>query len=379
MTEHIYAHEHPETERSRDGGFTLWFTGLSGSGKTTIAHLVGPAIEERGPIVEYLDGDTVRTHLSKGLGFSKEDRDTNIERIGWVAARLTRHGAAVIAAAISPYEETRQKARELVEEWGTFVEVHIATSVEECARRDVKGLYEKAFKGEIKGFTGVDDPYEEPANPDVRIDTEQHEPHGGMLVDRTGELPDDVDTLEIVTLTSRELSDLDMIASGALSPLEGLMHRDAHKTVLDTMRLANGLPWALPVCLAVESAPQGDRVALANESGKLFAVLELEETYEYDRQREAQQAFRTTDEAHPGVARLYEQKPLYLAGRVTVFERAEPSFPELAKDPAETRAEFAERGWRRVVGFPTRNPIHRAHEYLTKVALETVDGLLVHP
>jgi adenylyl-sulfate kinase len=176
MTDHIYAHEHPETERRRDGGFTLWFTGLSGSGKTTIAHLVGPKIEERGPIVEYLDGDTVRTNLSKGLGFSKEDRDTNIERIGWVAAHLTRHGAAVIAAAISPYEETRRKARELVEEWGTFVEVHVATSVEECARRDIKGLYEKAFRGEIKGFTGVDDPYEEPTSPDVRIDTEQHEP-----------------------------------------------------------------------------------------------------------------------------------------------------------------------------------------------------------
>jgi adenylylsulfate kinase len=176
MTEHIYAHEHPETTRRQEGGFTLWFTGLSGSGKTTIAHLVGPAIEERGRIVEYLDGDTVRTHLSRGLGFSKEDRDTNIERIGWVASRLTRHGAAVVAAAISPYEETRQKARKLVEEWGPFVEVHIATSVEECARRDVKGLYEKAFKGEIKGFTGVDDPYEEPANPDVRIETEQHSP-----------------------------------------------------------------------------------------------------------------------------------------------------------------------------------------------------------
>src|SRR5205814_8365082 len=136
-----------------EGGFTLWFTGLSGSGKTTIAHLVGPAIEQRGAIVEYLDGDTVRTHLSKGLGFSKEDRDTNIERIGWVAARLTRHGAAVLAAALSPYEETRQKARDLVDEWGTCVEVHIATSVEECARRDVKGPYEKAFPGGTKGCT----------------------------------------------------------------------------------------------------------------------------------------------------------------------------------------------------------------------------------
>ena len=176
MSEHIYGHEHPESDRSRDGGFTLWFTGLSGAGKTTIAHVVGPALEERGHIVEYLDGDTVRTHLSKGLGFSKEDRDTNIERIGWVASRLTRHGAAVLASAISPYEETRQKARAMVELWGTFVEVHVDCSVDECARRDVKGLYEKAFAGEIKGFTGVDDPYEAPANPEIRVDTEQDSP-----------------------------------------------------------------------------------------------------------------------------------------------------------------------------------------------------------
>jgi adenylylsulfate kinase len=173
---HIYAHEHPESDRSREGGFTLWFTGLSGSGKSTIAHLVGPELDRRGCVVEYLDGDTVRTHLSKGLGFSKEDRDTNIERIGWVASRLTRQGGAVIAAAISPYEETRRMARELVEEWGTFVEVHVKASVEECARRDVKGLYAKAFAGEITGFTGVDDPYEEPSSPELVIDTEEHEP-----------------------------------------------------------------------------------------------------------------------------------------------------------------------------------------------------------
>jgi len=172
---HIYAHEHPESEHARGGGFTLWFTGLSGSGKSTIAHLVGPELDRRGLIVEYLDGDTVRTRLSKGLGFSKEDRDLNIERIGWVASRLTRQGGAVIAAAISPYEETRQKARAMVEEWGPFVEVHVKASVDECARRDVKGLYEKAFRGEIKGFTGVDDPYEEPANPELVIDTEEHD------------------------------------------------------------------------------------------------------------------------------------------------------------------------------------------------------------
>jgi adenylyl-sulfate kinase len=176
MTNHIHAPEHPESEGVRGGGFTLWFTGLSGSGKTTIAHLVGPELDRRGLVVEYLDGDTVRTHLSKELGFSKQDRDTHIERVGWVASRLTRQGGAVIAAAISPYEETRRKARELVEEFGTFVEVYVQASVDECARRDVKGLYEKAFKGEIKEFTGVNDPYEEPTAPELVIDSEQHRP-----------------------------------------------------------------------------------------------------------------------------------------------------------------------------------------------------------
>jgi sulfate adenylyltransferase len=203
-------------------------------------------------------------------------------------------------------------------------------------------------------------------------------PHGGELVDRTGERPDDLDTLATVTLTSRELSDLDMLASGALSPLEGFMSSDDYELVLDAMRLASGLPWALPVCLAVDEAPRGDRVALS-DGARLVAVLDVDEVFDYDKEREAQQAFRTTDDAHPGVARLYAQKPKYLAGRVTVFERTLPAFAELATDPAETRAEFDRRGWKRVVGFQTRNPIHRAHEYLTKVALETVDGLLIHP
>jgi sulfate adenylyltransferase len=203
--------------------------------------------------------------------------------------------------------------------------------------------------------------------------------HGGELVDRTGDHPNDLDALETLTLTPRELSDLDMLASGALSPLQGFMGSEDYESVLETMRLASGLPWALPVCLSVEEAPTGDRIALADRTGKPYAVLEVDQVFDYDKQREAQQSFRTTDDAHPGVARLYGQKPLYLSGRVTVFERAEPPFPELALDPAETRAAFAERGWRRVVGFQTRNPIHRAHEYLTKVALETVDGLLIHP
>jgi len=156
-------------------GFTLWFTGLSGSGKTTISEIVAPELERRGLLVELLDGDVVRTHLSYGLGFSKEDRDANIERIGWVASRLTRAGAAVVVSAISPYAAARSRARELVEEFGPFVEIHVATPVEECEKRDVKGLYAKARSGEIPEFTGISDPYEEPASPELRIDTTEHD------------------------------------------------------------------------------------------------------------------------------------------------------------------------------------------------------------
>jgi len=197
MADHIYAHDHPDSERVRPGGFTLWFTGLSGSGKSTIAHLIGPELDRRGLVVEYLDGDNVRTHLSKELGFSKEDRDTHIERLGWVASRLTRQGGAVITAAISPYEATRRMAREMIEEVGTFVEVYVKASVEECAKRDVKGLYEKAFKGEIKEFTGVSDPYEEPSAPEIVLDTEAHSPEESAALvvgelERLGLLPVEV-------------------------------------------------------------------------------------------------------------------------------------------------------------------------------------------
>jgi adenylylsulfate kinase len=152
-------------------GFVVWFTGLSGAGKTTVANIVEAELEQRGHVVDHLDGDIVRTHLSKGLGFSKEDRDANIHRIGWVASRVARAGAAVIVSAISPYEEARRHARSLVEPHVPFIEVYVATPLEECARRDPKGLYAAAFAGEIADFTGVSAPYEEPSNPGVRIDT----------------------------------------------------------------------------------------------------------------------------------------------------------------------------------------------------------------
>ncbi len=151
-------------------GVTIWFTGLSGSGKSTIARILEKRFRTMGRKVEVLDGDVVRTNLSKGLGFSKEDRDTNIKRIGFVCHLLTRNEVVAIAAAISPYREARDYNRSLI---GNFVEVYTKCSLEECAKRDVKGLYQKAMAGEIKGFTGVDDPYEEPLYPEVVCETDK--------------------------------------------------------------------------------------------------------------------------------------------------------------------------------------------------------------
>jgi adenylylsulfate kinase len=157
-----------------EDGFCLWFTGLSGSGKTTITNVLVKELRRRGAKLEVLDGDIVRQNLSKGLGFSKEDRDTNIRRVAFVADLLSRNGVPVITAAISPYREIRDEARAKMD--GRFIETYVKASVEECERRDVKGLYAKARAGEIKEFTGVSDPYEPPDNPELVIDTESQAP-----------------------------------------------------------------------------------------------------------------------------------------------------------------------------------------------------------
>ena len=156
-------------------GFCLWFTGLSGSGKSTIAEAVTPMLLERGRQLTVLDGDVVRTHLSKGLGFSKEDRDTNILRIGYVASEIAQHNGTVICAAISPYSQTRNEVKGMIGH-DKFIEVYVDTPLEVCEERDIKGLYAKARAGEIKGFTGIDDPYEAPRDPEVRIDTVDRTP-----------------------------------------------------------------------------------------------------------------------------------------------------------------------------------------------------------
>jgi sulfate adenylyltransferase len=217
------------------------------------------------------------------------------------------------------------------------------------------------------------------------------EPHGGTLVNRIASsqeaaaLRARVNGLPRVQLSDRQLSDLEMIAIGGFSPLDGFMGSADYTGVVTGMHLASGLPWSMPVTLAVSredaaALGEGSEVALSTNQGDIVGVLALAEKFGYDKALEARNVYRTEEAAHPGVAVLLQQGDVLLGGRVTVLERRKAStFPQYRLDPVETRAEFAARGWSRVVGFQTRNPVHRAHEYIQKCALEIVDGLLLHP
>lgn len=216
-------------------------------------------------------------------------------------------------------------------------------------------------------------------------------PHGGTLVNRlvTSEqadlFSDKAPTLPRVSLDERAFSDLVMIAIGGFSPLQGFMEQADYETVVTDMRLANGLPWSIPITLSVSETVaqplrEGSLVRLDDPSGRFVGVLELTQKYTYDKRREAIQVYRTDEENHPGVKVVYDQGSVNLAGPIWLLQRdAHPQFPNYQIDPAESRALFRQRGWQTVVGFQTRNPIHRAHEYIQKCALETVDGLFLHP
>lgn len=216
-------------------------------------------------------------------------------------------------------------------------------------------------------------------------------PHGGVLINRIA-TPEQrqsflaqADALPRVTLDERATSDLVMIAIGGFSPLDGFMNQADYLSVVVDMHLASGLPWAVPVTLSVSedvAAPlsEGSTIRLDDASGRFIGVMELTEKYHYDKQKEAINVYRTDEDKHPGVKVVYDQGDVNLAGPVWLLDReAHPQFPDYQIDPAESRRLFKERGWSTVVGFQTRNPIHRAHEYIQKCALETVDGLFLHP
>ncbi len=215
-------------------------------------------------------------------------------------------------------------------------------------------------------------------------------PHGGKLVDRLApateaqKLADTAKSLPRLPLSMRALSDLEMIAVGAFSPLEGFMTKSDYQSVVKNMHLAGGQPWSLPVIVSASKDEarglEGKQVALTDEAGTALAVMDVAEAYDYDKKEEARLVYRTDEEAHPGVAAVYQQAEMLLGGPIRLFQRQQHSeFLEHRRDPKQTRAAFEERGWKTVVGFQTRNPVHRAHEYIQKCAMETVDGLMLHP
>lgn len=391
-------------------GAVIWITGLPASGKTTIAEALAEKLRAQSAPVEILDGDEIRRGLSSDLGFSAEDRHQHNRRVIFVSKLLIRNGIIVLVPLISPYRETREFARR---ELGRFIEVYVRCPVEECMRRDPKGLYAKALRGEIKNFTGIDDPYEEPQNPEVTLETNrfsseecvqrilqvvaQHgyilgsSPHGGTLVDRraheeeANQLREHAKHLPTVPLDSRALNDLYMISIGAFSPLEGFMGEEDYAAVVESMRLSSGLPWSLPITCPVTREvaahlKDSSQAALLAPDGKAVALLDLCDVFEVDRRKEALCAYGTEDEAHPGLAALFQRSGVLAGGEVSVFEDLTPvDFRSNNLEPAATRRVFQEREWRTVVGFQTRNPIHRAHEYIQKCALEITDGLLLHP
>jgi len=378
-------------------GFVVWFTGLSGAGKSTIAAALQAELARRGRYSELLDGDEVRTHLSKGLGFSKEDRDTNIRRIGYVARLIARSGGIAITAAISPYREVRDEVRG---QTPNFVEVFVRCPLDTLVERDTKGLYRKAIAGEIANFTGVSDPYEEPLRAEVTCDTSE-ESLGESLakvldkLERLGLLPrqvferlpsgDELQELRTearalprLQVGQRELSDVFMLGAGALSPLDGYMDGDDYESVIEQGRLAGGAPFTIPIVLRTDEIPTADRVGLF-VGDKPIGILDVVGAYEADIRREALGVYGTEDDAHPGIRVLKESGRWAIGGQVVALARPSSGFPEFDLTPAQVREVKAERAWKTMVGFQTRNPVHRAHEYLQKVALEIVDGLLLHP
>ncbi len=214
-------------------------------------------------------------------------------------------------------------------------------------------------------------------------------PHGGILINRVASSEQVLHyqslTLKTLQLSERAFSDLEMIAIGGFSPLVGFMDEADYTSVVETMRLANGLPWSIPITLPVDqeiaaALELGETIGLLDPQGAWIGVMELTGKYTYDKTREAEKVYRTTDDQHPGVKVIYTQGAINLAGPIWLFERRpHPEFPTYQLDPAVSRAHFTAKGWRTVVGFQTRNPIHRAHEYIQKCALETVDGLFLHP
>ncbi len=370
-------------------GFVVWFTGLSGSGKSTLSSLLSAELRERGVVVEVLDGDEVRTHLSKGLGFSREDRDTNVRRIGFVAKLVARAGACVMTAAISPYRDVRDEQRRAI---GRFVEVYCRCPIDVLAARDPKGLYEKALRGELAHFTGVDDPYEAPLAPELELDTASEsagtcvariitklealgylgaaeEARRGLVRPHGGELPG-FDALGAATgrtlvLSSSSEDALRLILAGALAPVRGFLGPKDLIRVTKEMRLEGGHPFAWPLELRIGGeravAPVvGERVALSGADGATLAVMDV----------------RSVENAGADVVEgpAFSVGGPFVSGCVDALGIAAGT---RAKIEQLLQLQSADDMTHRVAGLLTPRPLHRGDELALRLALEISDVLVL--
>ncbi len=389
-------------------GFCIWFTGLSGAGKSTLAQAIAPRLEKLGFPLEILDGDEVRKNLSKGLGFSREDRDANVLRIAYVARAVTNAGGCAITCAISPYRSVRDQARAQI---GRFVEVFVATPLEECVKRDPKGLYKKALAGEIPNFTGVSDPYEPPPSAEIVVETAGRTvaesadfvmrrlselgylpggricPHGGRLVERVAagarrdETTEWARRLPQLEVSEETADDAWNIAHGVMSPLDGFLREADYWSVVDNRRLAAGHWWTIPIVLDVsekDAKRLGSRCVLTR-GGEPIAIMDVESRYEPDRGALSRAVFGTNDPSHPGVARVASMGDVFLGGPIEWIGSSRGPLGRHRMTPRETRALFDARGFTTVAAFQTRNVPHLGHEHLQRLALNTCDGLFVNP
>ena len=393
---------------TRHPSYTLWLTGLSASGKSTIAQKLSYELHHRGVLTYVLDGDILRKGLNKDLKFTKEDREENIRRVAEVSKLLNQAGTISISAFISPYEETRAKAKDIIGSQN-FVEVFVQCPIDVCEERDPKGLYEKAREGNIKNFTGISDPYEEPKHPDITVNTDRdsvddcveqiidylddkgflneernrgNQPHGGKLVHNKIIQEKEPNGAKEIQVSDRVINDAEMIGIGAYSPLTGFMDKKEAKKVIHDMSLKNGLLWPIPILLPVDKdVEEGEELLLKDKNDDAIAKVQVEEVFTLDKENLCQKVFGTTEKDHPGVKAVLDEPDQYVSGEVKLLKK--PKREKISEDsylePRDVRKVIEQKGWQTTVAFQTRNPIHRAHEYIQKSALEAVDGLLIHP
>jgi sulfate adenylyltransferase len=426
----VHWHEGEVTRAERNQllghkGATIWFTGLSGSGKSTVAVALEKVLWERGYLSYRLDGDNIRLGINKNLGFTAADRTENIRRIGEVAKLFVDSGVIALTSFISPYRADRDVVRKLHADAGIdFIEVHVDLPLAEAEKRDPKGLYKKARAGQIKNFTGIDDPYEAPENPELVLKSHEMsleaevqalldlleqrgilppadgliKPHGSATlnplyvsdVTKRKALLAEAEKLPSLLLNSAAAANAVMLGAGYFNPLTGYMNLADALSVAEKLKTTSGLFWPVPIVnlTNVAGVKAGSRIALRDpnvEGQPVLAIMDVKAVEAVSAEQigfMAEKIFGTLDAKHPGVGTFTKLGNTLVSGPIQVlgFSYFKEEFPDTFRTAVEIREEIAKRGWKKVVAFQTRNPMHRAHEELCRMAKERLgaDGIVIH-